>query len=255
MTLIHNRTSPVESAPESQAVLATASAELAELVTQALDDPNTTLVVIGSLEELDARDAGPDLLILDGADPALVAERAVKRMRRRWLTTLLVAIRVPDEATSSALLQTGVDDAIEDRHDWSHVAARLNASARRTRTANAMLRRRVGDVVYDRENRRVWCAGTEVSFSPRELAVLDALWIRAGELVRHDSLQDYVWAGIEEGDRSNRLEVYISYIRRKLSRSREVTIQTLRGAGYRLVRKSATDTPWVRDEQAEEEQE
>jgi DNA-binding response OmpR family regulator len=249
MTLIHNRPSPVESAPDSQAVLATASAELAERVTEALDDPHTSLVVIGSLEELDARDAGPDLLILDGATPDIVAERAVKRLRRRWLSMLIVAIRVADEAASSALLETGVDDAIEARHDWSHVAARLKASARRTRTSNAMLRRRVGDVVYDRENRRVWCAGTEVEFSPRELAVLDALWIRAGELVRHDSLQDYVWAGIDEGERSNRLEVYISYIRRKLAHSREVTIQTLRGAGYRLVRKSATDTPWMRDEE------
>ena len=44
--------------------------------------------------------------------------------------------------------------------------------------------------------------------------------------------------GIDEGERSNRLEVYISYVRRKLQASREVTIETLRGAGYRLVRKS-----------------
>ena len=87
-----------------------------------------------------------------------------------------------------------------------------------------------------------------MEFAPRELAVLDALWIRAGELVRHESLQDYVWSGIDEGERSNRLEVYISYIRRKLQRSNEVTIQTLRGAGYRLIRKSATDRPWERDE-------
>lgn len=147
------------------------------------------------------------------------------------------------------MLDAGVDDAIEARSSWPYVAARLNASAGRTRAANAQLRRRVGDVVYDRENRRVWCAGEEIEFAPRELAVLDALWMRAGDLVRHESLQDYVWSGIDEGEHSSRLEVYISYVRRKLQGSKEVTIQTLRGAGYRLVHKSATDTPW-RDEDA-----
>jgi len=203
--------------------------------------------VLDSVEAIEAIPFAPDMLVVDAACAEFAAPRFVERVRHRWVSILLVAIAVPGEAAATELLDTGVDDAVSADASWTYVAARLNAGARRMRTASALLRRRVGDVVYDRDNRRVWCAGVEVEFAPRELAVLDALWIRAGELVHHDSLQDYVWSGVEDKERSNRLEVYISYIRRKLQQSNEVTIQTLRGYGYRLVRKSAQDTPWTKD--------
>lgn len=248
MSLIRNRPASSESAPVSHVLLVSASARWRDRVRELLVDPHTSVDVAPSADALDTIAATPDLLIVDVTTPGTTSARLLARLRHRWLTVLIVAVEVPDDAVAVALLEAGVDDVIEARHPWPYVAARLNALARRTRTANALLRRRVGDVVYDRENRRVWCAGQEVGFAPRELAVLDALWIRAGELVRHDSLHDYVWAGMDEGERSNRLEVYISYIRRKLQRSNEVTIQTLRGAGYRLVRKSATDTPWKRND-------
>lgn len=246
--MIRNRPSPSESAPFSEIVIASPSAALAERIRGGLADPLTTVTIVTSAAALESLESAPDMVVVDAAAVELAAPRLLARLRRRWLTMLLVAVSVPDEAYASELLDAGADDAILARNSWPYVAARLNASARRTRTANALLRRRVGDVVYDRDNRRVWCAGEEVVFAPRELAVLDALWLRAGELVRHESLHDYVWSGIDEGEHSNRLEVYISYIRRKLQRSNEVTIQTLRGAGYRLIRKSATDTPWQRDE-------
>jgi DNA-binding response OmpR family regulator len=248
MTLIGNRPSLSESAPASHVIVATRSSELAATISGALVDELTTVSLAATSADVEALGTAPDMLVLDSSSPELVDPRFVARLRHRWVTLLLVAVLVPDEDAAAVLLDAGVDDAIERRSSTAHLLARLNASARRMRTANALLRRRVGDVVYDRENRRVWCAGEEVEFAPRELAVLDALWMRAGELVRHESLQDYVWSGIDEGERSNRLEVYISYVRRKLQGSKEVTIQTLRGAGYRLVRKSATDTPWHDEE-------
>lgn len=248
MTLISSRPEPGDSAPVSHVVLASASAELSERITELLRDELTSVDIVSTVQEMEALAGAPDLLILDAATPAMTDQRTVARLRHRWVMMLIAAIGVEGEGTATELFDAGVDYVVEADRDPVYVAASLNAAARRTRAANAMLRRRVGDIVYDRENRRVWCAGTEVEFAPRELAVLDALWSRAGELVHHDSLQDYVWSGIDDGERSNRLEVYISYIRRKLQMSNEVTIQTIRGAGYRLVRKSATDTPWKKKE-------
>lgn len=227
----------------SHVTIATSSRELSERLSEVVADEHTSLSLVESGAALEAVTSAPDLLIVDATTPELASPRLLGKLRHRWMTSLLVVVSLPDEASAIAMLEAGVDDVIEARHGWPYVAARLNASARRTRMANGLMRRRVGDVVYDRENRRVWCAGVEVEFAPRELAVLDALWIRAGELVHHESLHDYVWSGIDEGERSNRLEVYISYIRRKLQRSNEVTIQTLRGAGYRLVSKGAKDSP------------
>lgn len=249
MTLIENRPSATESAPVSHVLLATDSQVHADGVEGLLVATNSSLTVVRSLADLETVGQVPDLVVLDADLATLVAPREIARLRHRWLSALMVVIGVPDEVAATDLLDAGVDDAIERRSGWPYTAARINAAARRTRMANALLRRRMGDVVYDRDSRRVWCAGEEIEFAPRELALLDALWLRAGELVRHDSLHDYVWSGPDEGERSNRLEVYISYIRRKLQRSNEVTIQTLRGAGYRLVRKNAVETPWERQEE------
>lgn len=244
MTLIPDRTDPGEPAPASHVVLVTRSPELAERIQRTLADERTSFEAADTLDAVEAIGTTPDVVILDAGQPEHVAPRFLSRLRHRWISVLLIALAVPGEAAAAELLDAGVDDAIEARSSWPVVAARLNASTRRARAANGRLRRRLGDVIYDREHRRVWCAGTEVEFAPRELAVLDALWLRAGELVRHDSLQDFVWAGVDERERSNRLEVYISYVRRKLQASKEVTIQTLRGAGYRLVHRSDVDTPW-----------
>ena len=252
MTIIDNRPSDSESAPATQVVLASRRTDLGDRVTELLEDEHTVVRVIDTVSAIEAIPFAPDLLVIDAECPDFVTPRFLERVRHRWLSVLLVAVAVPGETTATEILDNGADDAMLEQAGWPFVTARLSAIARRMRTANALLRRRVGDVVYDRDNGRVWCAGVEVEFAPRELAVLDALWIRAGELVRHDSLQDYVWSGVDEKERSNRLEVYISYIRRKLEQSNEVMIQTLRGYGYRLVRKNAQDTPWTRDDRKEE---
>jgi DNA-binding response OmpR family regulator len=241
MTLISNRAPTSAPAPASHVVLVTRSHDLAHRVRDAIVDEHTSLQSLHSIDAVELIETAPDVVILDAASPEHVAPRVLSRLRHRWITVLLVALAVPDEAASASLLDAGADDAIEARSSWTMVAARLNAATRRTRVANGLLRRRIGDIVYDREHRRVWCAGSEVEFAPRELAVLDALWLRAGELVRHDSLQDFVWSGADDVERSNRLEVYISYVRRKLQASRRVTIETLRGAGYRLVERPAEE--------------
>ena len=91
-------------------------------------------------------------------------------------------------------------------------------------------------MVYDREARRVWCAGAEVVLTPRELRLFDILFLRAGAPVTIDTLQDYVWH--DEGPpASNALAVYVSYLRRKLRGSRMAVVETMRGIGYRLTSK------------------
>ncbi len=222
-----------EPAPTTRIVMATRSADLQQLVDRTLRDEFTDMCFVEVFGDFDAITPAPDVAIFDAWTVA-TDSRTILRMRRRWPGISLLALNVGTEIAAAELLAWGVDDAIEARCSWPLVQARLGAVARRTRAANAQLRRRVGDVVYDRENHRVWCRGEEVEFAPRELAMLDCLWMRAGEVVDHDALFDFVWAGEEETPHSNRVEVYISYVRRKLASSEHVVIETVRGIGYRL---------------------
>jgi two-component system response regulator MprA len=143
---------------------------------------------------------------------------------------------VGSPADAIALLEAGADDVAMEEAPFEVVAALLNAALRRARVINEQLRIKFGDIVYDREARRVWCAGREVAFTPRELRLFDILFQRAGNPVSADTLQDFVW---NDGPptKSNSLAVYIGYLRRKLKGSRISMLETLRGSGYRLARR------------------
>ena len=86
----------------------------------------------------------------------------------------------------------------------------------------------------DPEKRAVTCDGRSVSLTEREFAVLDCLMRRPEEVVTKAELSRAVW-GSEDSTRSNVLEVYINFLRRKIDQAfdRKV-LHTVRGAGYIL---------------------
>lgn len=237
MTYIGHRRANSDSAPFTRVYCLVADEWAQQRVESALADEVTTVTALRSWSDLEALTHVPDMLVLDCRASEVASMRSLLMLRRRWPCIGIVAIEVPSEEVATQLLGWGFDDAVDEHCSAEHFSARLGAAARRARTENASLRRRIGDVVYDRDSRRVWCDGMEVAFAPRELAVLDCLWRRAGECVGHDTLHDFVWSGVAHKTHTNRVEVYISYVRRKLRRSHDVEIETLRGRGYRLVRR------------------
>jgi DNA-binding response OmpR family regulator len=176
-----------------------------------------------------------DLCIVDATSDQNAGLAVVKRARRRWPT---VGICVIGCTNVVAMLAAGADDAVPKGAPDVVVAAQVSAAFRRARIASAQLRVAFGDVVYDREARRVWCAGSEVALTPRELRLFDILFLRAGAPVSIDTLQDYVWNDEERPPESNALAVYVSYLRRKLAGSRLAVVETMRGIGYRLAARS-----------------
>lgn len=174
-----------------------------------------------------------DLCIVDVSIDHEGGLEIVRRARRRWPTAGICCVGCVDVVP---LLEAGADDAVRLDAPREVVIAQISAAARRARIASAQLRVTYGDVVYDREARRVWCAGREISLTPRELRLFDILFRRAGVSVSVDTLHDYVWN--DESPVSNALAVYVSYLRRKLGDSRLAAVETMRGVGYRLARKA-----------------
>ena len=207
----------------------------AERFTSLLDPGETHVAHIASAESEHSFGA-PDVLIVNAEPGAeLVADR-VRQARRRWPGPTMLCVNVASDDDAIALLQAGADDVCMRDAQWGVVAALMGAALRRARMTNEQMRIRFGDIVYDRESRRVWCAGNEVVFTPRELRLFDILFRRAGRPVSQDTLESFVWND-SSPTTSNSLAVYIGYLRRKLAGSRASMLETLRGSGYRLVRR------------------
>ena len=180
----------------------------------------------------------PDLVVLDARTNPDVLEQA-RYLRRRWPTLHVVVVNAPNVDAAVDMMDAGADDATG--HLTAPFRARLRASARRANAMNASSRIAVGDIVFEREAHRVWCAGREVEMSPREFAVLDCLFWKAPDVVSADSLADFVWGDASIKARRGVVEVYISYLRRKLASSEQVVIGTVRGAGYRFEERARAD--------------
>lgn len=225
----------VDRTPTASVVIVADDAD-AQLIESLLRDENTAISRQQWLS--DPADAAvqwerPDVVILDGASPD-ETKRRMRYLRHRWPTLGIAVVNAGGDADVASLLDAGADDAIS--RGSSVLGARLHALTRRARTINAGSRIAVGDIVFDREARRVWCAGEEVQMTPREFAMLDCLFWNAPRPVGPITLADFVWGDAEaaSGARRSVVEVYIGYLRRKLAASRSVIIRTVRGKGYRF---------------------
>lgn len=174
-----------------------------------------------------------DAIFVDCRLEGIDAPSMVRFLRRRWPASAVVCLFAQSESDAVALLRMGADNV---SHGWSSRdfhAEVVRAAARRMSDVNAQLRITFGDLVYDREGRRLWCAGREVELTRREMQVFDCLFVHAETPVSVTTLQDFVWRE-EVSSGSNPVAVYVRYLRRKLMGSRLASVATLRGRGYQL---------------------
>lgn len=205
-----------------------------ERVVSLIADETTNVDVHASFDELLASlpAAAPDIVVVDDRCDRDAAHQ-IRLLRRRLPSVYLVYLGVCDEARNISLLHWGADDAIT--LSSPSLVARLQAATRRARTVNAGARIAVGDIVFDREARRVWCAGREVAFTPHEFGVIDCLFWHAPKPVGVDTLADFVWGAHESTNRRSLVQVYVSYVRKKLAASAQVALRFSRGSGYEFL--------------------
>lgn len=166
-----------------------------------------------------------DLMLPDGSGLDLLA-----RLRRRGNATPVVIITARDQITDRiAGLNVGADDYLVKPFDLDELTARLNAVARRyTGNPNPLVR--AGDLEVDLAARRARIAGVDVDLTAREWALLEVLLRHSNAIVTKGQLEEAIYAFGAEVE-SNTVEVYISRMRKKLSRE---LIETVRGIGYRI---------------------
>jgi two-component system OmpR family response regulator len=174
----------------------------------------------------------PDVVVLDVMMPrmdGIELTRVLAGDPRRGLVILSARDETQDRIHG---LDVGADDYLGKPFEFSELVARVRSVLRRRQPEQAAVLRS-GSLELDRGTRKVRHDGQEVELSSREFDLLAYLMEHRGEVLHRDRLLNAVWGVSFYGDENN-LEVYVRYLRLKLTDTDRQLIQTVRGVGYRL---------------------
>ena len=175
-------------------------------------------------------EADISLVILDLGLPDLDGLEVLEGLRERGATVPVLVLsargRVDDRVKG---LNLGADDYLAKPFAFEELLARIRANLRpRTTVSPGVLR--VGGIRVDVLQREVTIDGRPVSLSAREFSLLKAFVGHPLQVLSRQELLSMAW-GMNFDPRTNLVDVYVGYLRRKLG---EAVIETVRGAGYCL---------------------
>lgn len=176
-----------------------------------------------------------DVVVLDLMLPGLNGYEICERLRAAQVWTPIMMLTASDgELDEAEALDIGADDFLTKPVAHVVLVARLRALMRRVgRARPAVLV--TGDLRLDPARRRCWRGDCEIALTAREHSVLEFLMRHSGDVVSKQLILDHVWDEAFDGD-PNIVEVYVRYLRKKVDLPfGRASIETVRGAGYRLV--------------------
>jgi len=213
-------------------------AVLAEMVSMALryEGWNITTAADGASAISAARGTRPDAVVLDIMLPDMSGLDVLRQLREHspHLPVLLLTAKDAVEDRIAGLTAGG-DDYVTKPFSIEEVVLRLRALLRRTgvTTEDSGAQIVVGDLVLDEDSHEVTRAGDAIALTSTEFELLRFLMRNPKRVLSKAQILDRVWS-YDFGGRSNIVELYISYLRKKIDSGRQPMIHTLRGAGYVL---------------------
>ncbi len=175
-----------------------------------------------------------DVIVLDVMLPRLDGFAVLKRLRAGENASRVLVLTARDKIDDRVRgLDLGADDYLIKPFAFEELLARVRAlQRRRYRQTSPVIR--VGDLEVDTSARVVRLCGVAVELTAREYGILEVLAVRKGQVVTRDEIWDRIYDFAAERN-SNVVDVYIGYLRKKLSREGSpVPIRTKRGLGYVL---------------------
>lgn len=179
-------------------------------------------------------------VVLDLMMPGMSGFRVCSQLRAEGVTTPVIVLTAKDgHEDEIEALDSGADDYLRKPFRYPVLVARIRSLLRRpaARTVGVVT---VGDLILDRTRHQVTRSGIRIDLSAKEEAILDVLACASGTVVSKPALLLDVWPG--EPDDVNLVEARISALRRKIDTPfGRRSLQTVRGAGYRLIDDRAED--------------
>lgn len=183
-----------------------------------------------------AKEFRPDAVVLDMMLPDFDGMEVLRRLRDEDPTLPVLFLTARDAVEDRvAGLTAGGDDYVTKPFSLEEVVARVRALLRRsvamTEDSSSMLV--VGDLRLDEDSHEVFRGATEISLTATEFELLRYLMRNPKRVLSKAQILDRVWH-YDFGGQANVVELYISYLRKKIDAGRNPMIHTMRGAGYVL---------------------
>ena len=183
-----------------------------------------------------ARDFRPDAVVLDMMLPDFDGLEVLRRLRGEAPNVPVLFLTAKDSVEDRITgLTAGGDDYVTKPFSLEEVVARLRGLMRRMgraplRTGSQLI---VGDLTLDEDSHEVFRGGDLVTLTATEFELLRYLMRNPRRVLSKSQILDRVW-NYDFGGQANVVELYISYLRKKIDAGRSPMIHTMRGAGYVL---------------------
>mgnify|MGYP000955667377 CR=1 FL=1 len=182
-----------------------------------------------------ANNQHPDLVVLDVMLPGLDGFEVCRRLRARSNVPIIMLTARDDDLDKILGLELGADDYLTKPFNPRELTARVKAILRRQERAQTAPQTvvTIGDVTIDSAGRSVRVSGQPVALRVKEFDVLLALAQHRDTVLSRDRLLDLAW-GVEFFTQTRTVDVHVAQVRKALSTSRSVRIETITGIGYKL---------------------
>jgi two-component system, OmpR family, response regulator len=211
---------------------------LAELLSTALryEGWTTEHALTGQQAVAAARQLDPDVIVLDMMLPDLSGLEVMRQVRSAQPDVPVLFLTAKDTVEDRvAGLTAGGDDYVTKPFSLEEVVARLRALLRRAGAVAAQenVQLVVGELRMDEDSHEVWRGEDEIHLSATEFELLRYFMRNPRRVLSKAQILDRVWQ-YDFGGQANIVELYVSYLRRKIDKGREPMLHTLRGVGYVL---------------------
>ena len=171
-----------------------------------------------------------DAIVLDVMLPHLSGLEILKTIRQRGINTPVIMLSALSQVEDKVRgLENGADDYLAKPFKTAELIARLKALTRRPPLQQEEILR-FADLTFDLQNRTL----NDLELTDKEADILKLLIRQPEQTQRKAHILAHVWGQDATSD-DNYVEVYISYLRRKLKKlGSKVRIKTIRGLGYKL---------------------
>ncbi|SFU30169.1 DNA-binding response regulator, OmpR family, contains REC and winged-helix (wHTH) domain [Clostridium sp. DSM 8431] len=176
-----------------------------------------------------------DVVILDIMLPKLNGLEVLKRARKEGIDTPIILLTAKGEVSDKvAGLDCGADDYLPKPFYTEELLARIRALGRRKGEVVNNNALEFHDITLNVGNLDLSCNGKVIKLTAKECGLLELLINRKGMITNKDDIISKLW-GYESDAEHNNVEVYVSFIRRKLTHLKsKVVIKAIRNMGYIL---------------------
>jgi two-component system OmpR family response regulator len=181
------------------------------------------------------RQGGLDLIVLDVMLPDVEGFEVCRQLRADDVSIPILFLTARDATTDKLAGLASGDDYVTKPFSIDELVARIRAVLRRTTLGDPFdeERLRFSDLVVDVATHEVWRGEHSIDLTATEFNLLTYLMRHAKKVLSKAQILDGVWEDGFDGD-SNIVEIYISYLRKKIDCFEPHLIHTIRRVGYCL---------------------